>query len=225
MNENICTTLARIRACGPCGIDPRAVPLTGYQKLKAYVHPTWGEDDPIPFATIVDSNGLDDALWCLRTIDFDRALRLFAVWCARRVQHLMTDQRSLDALDVVQRFVLGKATREELNAAEQAAWGAAKQAAWAAEQAAWAAEQAAWAAEQAAWAVAWGAAWVAVDAAARASGAGDTEHAAQRAMFLRVVACETEQEAVDLLVAQMPKSDDRSVDTTLRLMEKGALKP
>ena len=74
----------------------------------------------------------------------DRESRLFAVWCARQVQHLMEDQRSIDALDVAEKFANGKATEEQLDAAgdaagdttgyaaRAAAWAAARAAAWAA---------------------------------------------------------------------------------------------
>ena len=40
----------------------------------------------------------------------DKTLRLFAVGCARKVQHLMKDQRSIDALDVAERYANGNAT-------------------------------------------------------------------------------------------------------------------
>lgn len=75
----------------------------------------------------------------------DRELRLFAVWSARQVQHLMKDPRSAQAIDTAERFATGKATKEELSAAWDAAWDDA--AAWAA---AWAAAAATWAAA-AAW--------------------------------------------------------------------------
>jgi len=55
-----------------------------------------------------------------------RELRKFAVWCARQVQHLMTDPRSVAALDVAERHADGLATDEELNAA----WDAAGRASW-----------------------------------------------------------------------------------------------
>jgi len=43
-----------------------------------------------------------DRLWVvLRTqIVSKKLMRLFAVWCARQVQHLMIDSRSIKALDV-----------------------------------------------------------------------------------------------------------------------------
>jgi hypothetical protein len=55
----------------------------------------------------------------------DAQNRLFAVRCARRVQHLMTDPRSIKALDVAERHANGQATDAELEEA-----GTAAQAAW-----------------------------------------------------------------------------------------------
>jgi hypothetical protein len=54
-------------------------------------------------------------------------LRLFVVYCARSVEHLLTDQRSKNAIEVAERFVNGDATDEEL----AAAWSDARDAAWA----------------------------------------------------------------------------------------------
>ena len=71
----------------------------------------------------------------------DRELRLFAVWCVRQAQHLLTDQRSITAIDVAERYANGEATDEELAAAGDEAWAAAWDAAWAAARAAaWAAD-------------------------------------------------------------------------------------
>ena len=83
-------------------------------------------------------------------------LRLFAIRCARRVQHLMTDPRSLAALDVAERYANGEATDDELSAAWDAAWDAAWTAAMAASwdegrDAAWAASAAVRAARGTAW--------------------------------------------------------------------------
>lgn len=51
----------------------------------------------------------------------DKLLRLFAVWCARSVQHLMSDPRSIAAIDVAERFAKGTATELELRATRAAA--------------------------------------------------------------------------------------------------------
>ena len=59
----------------------------------------------------------------------NKELRLFAVWAVRQVQHLMTDPRSIAALDVAERYANGEATDAELDAAGDAAGDAARDAA------------------------------------------------------------------------------------------------
>ncbi len=147
----ITTTLNRIRAHGPCE--------DGWKKLLAGLNKTAPDDEPFPFARILEINGLSDALWCCRAEpQYEREWRGFAVWCARQVQHLMTDPRSFAALDVAERHAQGHATDQELKAAEAeaaAAWAAAPAAAWAAAWApCWAAEAtaSAWAGTACTWA-------------------------------------------------------------------------
>ena len=55
----------------------------------------------------------------------DKELRLFACFCARQNWHLLTDDRSRNAVEVAERFANGKATKEELKAAYDAAYDAA----------------------------------------------------------------------------------------------------
>ncbi len=145
--------------------------------------------EPIPLLSILESNGLDDALWALScATGVDRDARLFSVWCARQVQHLMTDQRSIDALDVAERFANGTATEKELTAACAAACAAARDAACAA-----ARDAACAASRAAACAAAWAAARdasraAALDAAldAACAAARDAALDAQKAMFIRM---------------------------------------
>ena len=122
------TTLNKIRAHDPCA--------DGWAKLLAHLHKIKADDEPLDLLTILDSNGMDDTLWCFRAVEgCDKEMRLYAVWCARQVQNLMKDQRSIDALDVAERFAHGAATRKKLAAADAAAaaaWAAAGAAAGAA---------------------------------------------------------------------------------------------
>ena len=121
-----------------------------WKSLLTHLGKTKADDEPLSLLTVLDSNGLDDALWCLRAVTGDdREIRLYAVWCARQVQHLMTDQRSIEALDVAERHANGDATDDELAAAGEAAAMAAAMAV-AGEAAAMAAMAAAWAAMTAA---------------------------------------------------------------------------
>lgn len=47
----------------------------------------------------------------------NKNLRLYAVWCARQVSHLMTVKKCVSALDVAEAYANGKASREELEGA------------------------------------------------------------------------------------------------------------
>ena len=120
------TTLNRIRAHSPC--------KSGWEKLLRGLDKSQADDEPLPYADILRINGLDDALWCCRAEpQYSKEWRLYAVWCARQVQHLMKDQRSVAALDVAERHAHGQATDDELAAAREAAREAARDATWAAQ--------------------------------------------------------------------------------------------
>jgi hypothetical protein len=153
------TTLNAIREHSPCA--------DGWKKLMTNLGKTQADDEPLSILEILNSNGLDDAINFMRAVEgHKKEKRLYAVWCARQVQHLMTDPRSLAALDVAERHAHGQATDDELAAAEEgarsAAWAAPSEAAWAA--ALSAARDAAWS-PAAAWAAALSAAWAAALAA------------------------------------------------------------
>ena len=155
----IITTLNDIRVHEPYA--------SGWAKLLSSLGKTKADDEPVALTTILESNGITDAIRCLRAVEgHDREIRLFAVACARHVQHLTTDPRSHAALDVAERYATGEATSAELAVARTAAWAAARAAArdtaW---DAAWDAAFAA--AFAAAWAAAGGAAWDAAWAAER----------------------------------------------------------
>ena len=121
----ITTTLNRIREHSPCH--------EGWTKLLKHLGKTQADDEPLPYAVIARSNGIDDALWCCRAEpDQWKIWRLFAVWCARQVEYMMEDERSKNALNVAERHANGEATDDELTAAWAAARAAALDAARAA---------------------------------------------------------------------------------------------
>ena len=161
----IYTTLNRIREHGP-----RA---GGWKKLLAHLGKSAADGELLAYSEILKSNGLGDALLCLRAEpQHSKLWRLYAVRCARRVQHLMGDPRSIAALDVAERHANGSATDAELAAARAAAWAVAWNAAegvvgTAARTAAWTV------AEDAAEAAALAAALAAAMAAARAEMSAD----------------------------------------------------
>ena len=122
----ITTTLNAIIRHAPC--------RDGWKKLLRHLGKTKADDEPLSLMTILESNGLDHAVWCLRALPESEQwrVRLFAVACAEQVKQLMKDARSLNALRVAKAYALGFATLDELDAAEQEAWVAtARAAAWA----------------------------------------------------------------------------------------------
>jgi hypothetical protein len=153
----------------------------------------WAKDYDTLQAAWDNCKRSDWMIWLVNKMGWsnDKDLRLMAVAFAREVQHLMKDQRSINALGVAERYANGCATIEELRAAREAAgaaWAAAREAAREAREAAEAAGSAgaAWAAareaareaREAAEAAgsagsagaAWGAAWAAGEAAWAAAG-------------------------------------------------------
>ena len=165
------TTLHAIRAENPC--------TDGWTKLLSTLGKTRADDEPLDLLTVLDSNGLDDALWVLSyAMPDDRLARHFQAWCAEQVVHHFEAERPDDhrVRNQIAMLRSDEASDEERDAARDAAraaaWDAARDAARAA---AWdAARAAAWdaardAARDAAWAAAWDAAWAAARDAARAA--------------------------------------------------------
>ena len=150
------TTLARIRAASPCE--------DGWRKLLGTLGKASADDEPLDLLTVLDSNGLDDALWVLSyAMPDDRLARHFQAWCADQVLHLFEAKRPNDTRVRDQIAMLRNDEADE--AARAAARDAARAAAWDA-------------AGAAAWAAAWDAAWD----AARAT-AGAAAWAAEAEMF------------------------------------------
>ena len=162
-------TLQEIRDHSPC--------QSGWKKLTKAV----GNDmtTKLSIGDVVISNGLTDALWCLRCLDPRK--RVAAIMpTVKRASVYTDDQRVHDCINDIEKWLAGdnsitlfaveEATRAA-QAAEQAkkssAWAAAQAAAWAARTARTAA-RAAEAAEQAARSAVWAAAaWAAADTEAQ----------------------------------------------------------
>ena len=188
LEYNSTTTLRRIREGSP---ESGRACNEGYSKLLKSLGKTKADDEPVTILQVLDSNGLDDALWVLSyAMPDDRLARHFQGWCAEQVLHIFEADRPDDTRvrDQISMMLNDDATSDERDAAGTAArdavWAAARDAAWAA---AWAAARdAAWAAARdaagaaaraaagaaagaAAWDAAWAAAWDAAGAAAGAA--------------------------------------------------------
>ena len=75
----------------------------------------------------VDPNAMLELLRCKAS---DRKLRFFILACCRRVLHLLTDERSRNAVMVGERYIDGHATEKELNRAYQQAQAVYAREAW-----------------------------------------------------------------------------------------------
>ena len=134
------TTLNKILSYDPC--------KDGWEKLLTHLGKTEADDEPLSIRTILDSNGVEDAIWALRAVDdHKREIRLFAADCAESVLHIYEnahpdDDRPRKAIEAARRYANGEISKEELEDASRAAWYARKTA-WAAWYAAWTARKAA----------------------------------------------------------------------------------
>ena len=113
----ITITLNEIKKHRPCILGWR----TAIEGLGDIDH-----DQPFPVSRLLDTNGLDNTLWVLRCLpDYEHLWRLYNVWCAKQVAHLMSDNRSLAVIAVAEQYALGLCGSERLSAAGVAAWDAA----------------------------------------------------------------------------------------------------
>ena len=163
------TTLSRIRDAKPCE--------DGWAKLLKHLGKTKADDEPLELLTVLESNGLDDALWVLSyAMPDDRLARHFQAWCVEQVLHIFEarypdDTRVRDQIAMLRN---DDATDQERfhvrTAVGAAAWDMSRDAAWDAS-GAWDVSGAA--ARAAVWAAAGDAAWDAAWDASRAA-VGDT---------------------------------------------------
>jgi len=209
------TTLNNIRAHSPC--------TEGWTKLLAGLNKTQADDEPLPYAHILEINGLADTLWCMRAEPQHRRVWAeFALWCACEVKHIMKDDRSLHALETVRRYLDGHANSSEVQAARKAA-ATATAAAYAATATATAADAAAYAAAYAAAATATAAAYAAYAAAAYAAYAA-TATAADAADAAAAAAANAANaaDAADADAYAAAAARERQAVTFLELITQGA---
>ena len=130
MKYHTTTTLNEIRAEAPC--------REGWEKLLAGLGKTKADDEPLELLTILEINGLDDALWCLCVASMERVSRHFQAWCADQVLHIFETERPSDTRvrDQIEMLRNDNATEDHRAAAWDAAGAAAGAAAWAAARAA-----------------------------------------------------------------------------------------
>ena len=101
------TTLAKIKSFDPCS--------NFRNKLLLSFENTMGDDEPLPYSKILTSCGLGDALWATRTEGNDYLwVQKLALSFARHVEHYLSDSRSMDALEVADKFLRGEASKKDM---------------------------------------------------------------------------------------------------------------
>ena len=115
------TTLNAIRAASPCE--------DGWTELLAHLGKTRADDEPLELLTVLESNGLNDALWVLSyAMPDNRLARHFQAWGAEQVLHIFEAERPNDRRVREQIAMLRNddATPIAIPAAKAAAWAAAR---------------------------------------------------------------------------------------------------
>jgi hypothetical protein len=116
------TTLAEIREFGPCA--------EGWRTLTTELGDDYGAGTPLALARIVETNGIADALWAVRTQSHADIVDL-ACRYAESVAALNPDPRVQAAIDAARGVIAGTHTRQDAAYAADAA-DAARAAAYAA---------------------------------------------------------------------------------------------
>lgn len=110
-------TLNFIRKRSPC--------TEGWGKLLSYLGKTKADDEMILLSTVLESNGLDDALWCLCALpeEYDSAIRLLVCDLVEPALAFVPDGegRPRNAVDIARKFANGEASSRELDAARMTA--------------------------------------------------------------------------------------------------------
>ncbi|MCP4495055.1 MAG: hypothetical protein GY820_48310 [Gammaproteobacteria bacterium] len=110
------TTLNKIREYSPC--EP------SWEKLLLSLHKTKADDEPVSFRYLLDTLGIKDAIWCLRTLTYKEQC-LFLADVAESVLPIFEkhsdDPAPRDCVQAIRDYECGLISEAELQAAASAA--------------------------------------------------------------------------------------------------------
>jgi hypothetical protein len=114
------TTFQKIKDCKPCG--------DGWKQLISYHKPS-SLDEEISIKEIMESNGLNDAIWALRVIDNTEILISLSIDLAESVLHIYEkqfpgDTRIRDCIDACKKYIRGEISESELIEKKKGAYNA-----------------------------------------------------------------------------------------------------
>lgn len=119
--------------------------ITGWDKLLHALGKTEPDDEPLSLLYILETIGLDDALWALCSLDESVEAKLFALRCVWQEPSILTSKQIADELEKAELYFAGescedatltigmtvKSTQDAKNAVHAAVFGDAWTAAWA----------------------------------------------------------------------------------------------
>ncbi len=104
------------------------LPTTTWERLCDRLNNKSRSDKPVSILDVLEIAGHDHAVTALRAVpSYDREKRLFAVRCARQLSSFMQDPRSIQAVEVAERYANNQATQMDLVLAYADATAAAEQ--------------------------------------------------------------------------------------------------
>jgi hypothetical protein len=112
----ITTTLVSIRKYHPC--------IIGWETLLHYLGKNKADDEPLDLLTILNSNGLEDALWCFRALgpEHEAWARLTICDLVQPVMKYTDDPRPQKALDAIRATAEGDVVQMMLSLEELKGW-------------------------------------------------------------------------------------------------------
>jgi hypothetical protein len=118
---NLSTTLNKIKSKQPC--------ISGWTTLLKSLNKTLSDDNPIDLIYILKSNGIEDAVWCLRCFNY-KEYCLFLADIAESVLPIYEKEYPdnifvRDCIKSIRKYYAGEITKKELDAAAYAAESAA----------------------------------------------------------------------------------------------------
>ncbi len=88
--------------------------------LLEFLGKTGPDDDRLSLLTILESNGFEDAVWCLRAVDgYDREKRAFMAECVRKLEEFFSSSVYCDFLLKLEAYGRGETSEEEFVEAQK----------------------------------------------------------------------------------------------------------
>ena len=91
-----------------------------YVQTHKYIESNYSK--PISLSYILESNGLSDAIWSLRCMDKKHThdINILSVNIARLIEHKLKDRRTIDAINIAERYINGVSSEYVLTDARNA---------------------------------------------------------------------------------------------------------